>query len=50
MIFPSLSIIAILSCSSADGFSVISADKKQLRMSMIDKDGKIIHTIEKVKK
>mgnify|MGYP002232798403 FL=1 len=37
-------------CSSADGFSVISADKKQLRMSMIDKDGKIIHTIEKVKK
>ena len=37
-------------CSSADGFSVFSADKKQLRMSMIDKDGKIIHTIEKVKK
>lgn len=37
-------------CSSADGFSVISADKKQLRMSMIDKDGKVIHTIEKVKK
>ncbi len=29
-------------CSPADGFSVFTADKKQLRMSMIDKDGKII--------
>ena len=37
-------------CSSADGFSVFTADKKQLRMSMIDKDGKIIHTISKAKK
>ena len=37
-------------CSSADGFSVFTADKTQLRMSMIDKDGNIIHTISKVKK
>ena len=37
-------------CSPADGFSVFTADKKQLRMSMIDKDGKIIHTVLKVKK
>ena len=37
-------------CSSADGFSVFTVDKKQLRMSMIDKDGKIIHTISKAKK
>ena len=37
-------------CSSADGFSVFTADKKQLRMSMIDKDGKIIYTISKAKK
>ena len=36
-------------CSPADGFSVFTADKKQLRMSMIDKDGKIIHTITKSK-
>ena len=36
-------------CSPADGFSIISANKKQLRMSMIDKDGKIIHTITKSK-
>ena len=36
-------------CSSADGFSVITADKNQLRMSMIDKEGKVIHTIEKSK-
>ena len=37
-------------CSSADGFSIISATKDKLRMSMIDKDGKVIHTIEKLKK
>lgn len=37
-------------CSSADGFSIISASKKTLKMSMIDKDGKVIHTIEKTKK
>ena len=36
-------------CSPADGFSVFTADKTQLRMSMIDKDGNIIHTIQKNK-
>ena len=36
-------------CSSADGFSVITADKKTLRMSMIDKDGNILHEIKKEK-
>ncbi len=36
-------------CSSDDGFSVISATKKQLRMYMIDKDGNTIHTIERNK-
>lgn len=36
-------------CSPADGFSVITADKNQLRMSMIDKEGKVIHTIAKSK-
>ncbi len=36
-------------CSPADGFSVISASKKQLKMYMIDKDGKVIHTIAKTK-
>ena len=36
-------------CSSADGFSVITADKKLLRLSMIDKDGNIIHEIKKTK-
>ena len=36
-------------CSPADGFSVISATKKQLRMYMIDKDGNTIHTIERNK-
>lgn len=46
---PVKSIDGTVFCSSADGFSVITADKKQLRMSMIDKDGKIIHTILKVK-
>ncbi len=37
-------------CSPLDGFSVITADKKQLRLSMIDKEGNIIHTITRVKK
>ena len=36
-------------CSSADGFSVFSATKKQLCMYMIDKDGNIIHTITRNK-
>ena len=36
-------------CSPADGFSVITVDKKQLRLSMIDKDGNIIHEIKKTK-
>lgn len=36
-------------CSSADGFSVITADKDQLRMSMIDKDGNILHQLTKKK-
>ena len=36
-------------CSPAEGFSVLTADKKQLRLSMIDKDGNIIHTVTKNK-
>lgn len=36
-------------CSPADGFSIISASKKSLKMYMIDKNGKVIHTIEKNK-
>ena len=36
-------------CSSADGFSVFTADKKQLRMSMIDNAGNIIHQVTKKK-
>lgn len=37
-------------CSDRDGFSVITADKKELRLSMIDKDGNIIHTVTRTKK
>ena len=36
-------------CSSDDGFSVISASKKHLNMYMIDKEGKVIHEIQKSK-
>lgn len=36
-------------CSPAEGLSVLTADKKQLRLSMIDKDGNIIHTVTKNK-
>lgn len=36
-------------CSSADGFSIFSATKKELKMFLIDKEGKVIHTIAKTK-
>ena len=36
-------------CSPADGFSIISATKKQLNYYMIDKDGNNIHTVTKNK-
>ena len=36
-------------CSSTEGFAVLTVDKQQLRMSLIDKEGKIIHTISKNK-
>lgn len=36
-------------CSSLDGFSVIAATKKQLNLYMLDKDGKILHTVTKNK-
>lgn len=32
-------------CSPAEGFSVISADKKQLKLHMVDFNGDILHTI-----
>lgn len=32
-------------CSGAEGFSLISADKKQLVLRMIDKDGKMLHEV-----
>lgn len=36
--------------SGKPGFSVISADKSQLRLSMIDNDGKIIHQVTRLHK
>lgn len=36
-------------CSAEPGFSVISATKKALNMYMIDKTGKVLHTITKTK-
>lgn len=36
-------------CSPADGFSVISADKQQLRLSMVDGEGRVVHTISRSK-
>lgn len=32
-------------CSDATGFSVLTADKSSLKLHMVDKDGKIIHTV-----
>ena len=37
-------------CSEQPGFSVIAANKKQLRLYMIDKEGKVLHTVTKTKK
>ena len=36
-------------CSSKEGFSVISADKKNLKMFFIDKDGNVLHTVARTK-
>ena len=36
-------------CSSETGFSVIAADKNELALHMIDKEGNVLHTITKKK-
>lgn len=36
-------------CSPEPGFSVIAADKKELCLHMIDKNGKLLHTVRKRK-
>ena len=36
-------------CSPETGFSVIAADKNELALQMIDKEGKVLHTISKNK-
>lgn len=37
-------------CSDATGFSLITADKQELDLHMIDKEGKVIYTISKNRK
>lgn len=46
---PVQSVEGTVFCSPEDGFSVFTADKKQLRMSMIDHNGNILHEIVKNK-
>ena len=36
-------------CSSDTGFSLISADKKELNLHMINKEGKVIYTVSRKK-
>lgn len=36
-------------CSSEPGFSVIAADKNELCLHMIDKNGNVLHTVKKMK-
>lgn len=36
-------------CASEPGFSIITANKKQLNLHMIDKKGNVIHTVTKTK-
>lgn len=37
-------------CSEASGFSVLSADKSRMTLSMMDKSGKVIHSVVRNKK
>ena len=41
--------IGTLFCSSAEGFSVVSATKQKLCLDMIDKTGKVIYKVERTK-
>ena len=36
-------------CSSESGFSLVSADKKELSLHMINKDGKVIYTVRQTR-
>ena len=36
-------------CSSATGYSLVTVDKNELNLHMIDKDGKVIHTVTRKK-
>ncbi len=36
-------------CDDAPGFSVLTADKKNLRLNMLDKEGKTIHVVTRTK-
>ena len=36
-------------CSDAPGFSVLTADKKALRLNFLDKDGRVIYTVSRNK-
>lgn len=36
-------------CSDATGFSVLTADKKSLKLNMLDKEGKTIHIVSRAK-
>lgn len=36
-------------CSSATGFSLITVDKKELCLYMMDKEGKVLHTVRRTK-
>ena len=36
-------------CSPATGFSLITVDKQELNLHLIDKDGKVLHTVKRTK-
>ena len=36
-------------CSGETGFSLISADKKELCLYMINKEGKVLHTVRQAR-
>ena len=37
-------------CDGSEGFAVVSADKKQLTLRMVNYDGKVLHEVVRTKK
>lgn len=36
-------------CSGLPGFSLVTVDKRELNLHMMDKDGRVLHTVKRTK-